>query len=73
MSARTLQNRIPRFAVPTLLVLLVSTLLYSLLVLQAVDLWLVVWGGAAGTVGTVLLLYLFYRLVVAVEKIADSL
>jgi hypothetical protein len=72
MSAQNLQDKVPRLTVPTIVLLLVVSLLYSLFISQTVGLWFVTWGTVVSVAATVLFLYLFYRLVVAVERIADS-
>jgi hypothetical protein len=62
----------PRFALPLVVGLLIVTFLYSVFVTGTVVLWLAAWSGLLG-VGTVLyVVYLLYRLVVAVERIADD-
>jgi hypothetical protein len=70
MSARTLPQRIPSYVAPLVIALALVTLVYALLVRQELLLWLVAWGSLAATAAAVLLVYLFYRLVVAVEEIA---
>jgi len=72
MSAQALQQRLPQLSVPVIFLLVIS-LVYAVLVIQNIALWVFFWGSLVGIVGTVLLVYLFYRLVVAVEKIADSM
>ncbi len=72
MSAQPLQQKIPSFAAPLVITLALVSLLYALVVSQSLLLWLVAWGSLAAIAATVFLVYLFYRLVVAVEEIADS-
>jgi len=72
MSTRPLQQRVPSYVAPLVIALALVTLLYSLLVTGQLLLWVALWGSLVATAVTVLLVYLFYRLVVAVERIADS-
>lgn len=72
MSIADLQTKIPRFTVPAIAGLLVFSLLYSVLVTADIILWLAVWGGLLSVGTGVFVVYLFYRLVLAVERIADN-
>jgi protein-S-isoprenylcysteine O-methyltransferase Ste14 len=71
MSVADLQTKVPRFIVPTIASLLIVSLLYSILVTQNVVLWLAAWGGVLSVGLTLFVVYLFYRLVLAVERITD--
>lgn len=71
MSVADLQTKVPRFTAPVIASLLIISLLYSVLVTQNIVLWLVVWGGLLSVVLTLFVVYLFYRLVLAVERIAE--
>jgi len=73
MSARTLQQRVPSYVAPLVIALALVSLLYAVFVTGELLLWLVAWGSVISTAVAVVLVYLFYRLVVAVEEIADSL
>ncbi|RZV10341.1 hypothetical protein BDK88_1496 [Natrinema hispanicum] len=72
MSAVFLQEKIPRFAVPAIIVLLAGSLLYSVFVTAQIFAWLVFWGGLFLIGLSLFVVYLLYRLVLAVERIADS-
>lgn len=72
MAVADLRNKVPRFTVPTLVSLLVLSFLYSMLVTADFVLWAAVWGGLLSIGVSIFLLYLFYRLVIAVEQIANS-
>lgn len=72
MSVADLQASTPRFTVSAIVGLLLVSLLYSVLVTTNVALWLAAWGGLFGVGIAVFVVALFYRLVVAVERIADS-
>jgi hypothetical protein len=71
MSVADLQTKVPRFTVPGIASLLIISLLYSVLVTQNIVLWFVMWGGLLSIGLTLFVVYLFYRLVLAVERIAD--
>jgi protein-S-isoprenylcysteine O-methyltransferase Ste14 len=71
MSVADLQTQVPRFTVPVIASLLIISLLYSVLVTQNIVLWLVMWGGVLSVGLTLFVVYLFYRLVLAVERIAE--
>lgn len=71
MSAVELQAKVPQFTLPVIAGLMIITLLYSILVTGNIVLWLAAWGGLFSLGVSVLLVYLFYRLVVAVERIAE--
>jgi protein-S-isoprenylcysteine O-methyltransferase Ste14 len=73
MSVADLQTKLPRFTVPTIVGLLAVSLLYSVLVTANITLWLAVWGGLLSIGIGLFVVYLFYRLVLAVERIADNL
>jgi len=68
-----LRDRVPRSAVGIIAALLVVTLAYSVLVRASVLAWVVLWGAIAVVGATAVLLLLAYRLVVAVEAVADAL
>jgi hypothetical protein len=72
MSARALQQRVPSYVAPLVIALALVSLLYSLFVTGQLLLWVALWGSLVATAVTVLLVYLFYRLVVAVEEIAEK-
>jgi membrane associated rhomboid family serine protease len=72
MPAQALHQRLPQLGVPVIFLLVIS-LVYAVLVIQNIALWVFFWGSLVGIVGMVLLVYLFHRLVVAVEKIAESM
>jgi hypothetical protein len=72
MSAAELRRKLPRFTLPVLSGLLPVTLLYSVLVTGTVVLRFAAWAGLLGFGTLLFVLYLFYRLVVAVERIADG-
>lgn len=72
MVVADLRNKVPRFTVPTVVGLLVLSFLYSILVTADFVLWAAVWGGLLSIGVSIFLLYLFYRLVIAVEQIANS-
>ncbi|MBX0298272.1 hypothetical protein [Haloarcula nitratireducens] len=72
MSVADLQIKVPRFIVPTIAGLLLVSLLYSVLVTANIILWLAVWGGLLSIGIGLFVVYLFYRLVLAVERIADN-
>ncbi|MFB1065347.1 hypothetical protein [Natrinema sp. H-ect4] len=72
MSVADLQTKVPRFTVPTIAGLLLVSLLYSVLVTANITLWLAVWGGLLSIGIGLFVVYLFYRLVLAVERIADN-
>ena len=56
-----------------LIVLLVVSIGYSVVTMGSFLLWLLPWVAALGIALASFLVYLFYRLVVAVETIADEL
>ena len=56
-----------------LIVLLVVSIGYSVVIMGSFLLWLLPWVAALGIALASFLVYLFYRLVVAVETIADEL
>ena len=56
-----------------LIVLLVVSFGYSVVIMGSFLLWLLPWAAALGLALASFLIYLFYRLVVAVETIADEL
>jgi hypothetical protein len=68
-----LRDRVPRSAVGILAALLVVTFAYSVLVTQRIFAWVALWGAVTVVGATAVLLLLAYRLVVAVEAIADAL
>ena len=72
MSVADLKTKVPRFTVPAIVVLLIVSLLYSILITATIDLWLAVWGRLLSIGLVVFVVYLLYRLVLAVERIADS-
>jgi hypothetical protein len=72
MSVADLRRRLPRFTLPVVLGLLLVTLLYSVLVTGTVLLWFAAWSGVFGVGAVSFVIYLLYRLVVAVERIADD-
>ena len=72
MSVADLQTKVPRFTVPTIAGLLLVSLLYSVLVTANIILWLAVWGGLLSIGIGLFVVYLFYRLVLAIERIADN-
>jgi uncharacterized membrane protein len=72
MPAQALHQRLPQLGVLVIFLLVIS-LVYAVLVTQNIALWVFFWGSLVGIVGMVLLVYLFHRLVVAVEKIAESM
>jgi hypothetical protein len=72
MSVADLQTKVPRFTVPAIVSLLILSLLYSILVTGNIVIWLAVWGGLLSVGLTLFVIYLFYRLVVAVERIAEG-
>jgi hypothetical protein len=72
MSVADLQAKVPRLIIPAIVSLLILSLLYSILVTGNIVIWLAMWGGLL-SIGLVLfVIYLFYRLVLAVERIADE-
>lgn len=77
MSTTTLRNEIPTWPLVGVAVLLLVTLPYSVLVqgtlTGGVIQWGSIWAGMLGIALTLFVIYLFYRLVVAVEKIANKL
>jgi hypothetical protein len=72
MSVADFRTKIPRFTAPAIAGLLILSLLYTVLVTANFVLWLAVWGGVFSIGVGAYLIYLFYRLVMAVERIADS-
>ena len=72
MNAPDLRTELPRFALPVVAGLLLVTLLYSVLVFGNVVVWLALWGGLFGLGTALFVIYLLYRLVLAVERIADG-
>ena len=72
MSVADLHAKIPRFTLPATAGLLVVSLLYAVLVTGDIVLWLIVWGGLSSIGVGLFVVYLFYRLVLAVEQIADN-
>lgn len=72
MSVADLQTKVPRFTVPAVVSLLILSFLYSILVTGNIVIWLAVWGGLLSIGLTLFVIYLFYRLVLAVERIAEG-
>jgi hypothetical protein len=72
MNAPDPRTELPRFALPVVAGLLLVTLLYSVLVFGNVVVWLALWGGLFGIGAALFVIYLLYRLVLAVERIADG-
>ncbi len=72
MGSVPLQEKIPRFTAPAILMLLAGSLFYSVLVTAQIFAWLVFWGGLFSIGLSLFVVYLLYRLVLAVERIADS-
>ncbi|RZV11584.1 hypothetical protein BDK88_0463 [Natrinema hispanicum] len=72
MSVATLQEKTPRATVPIIIVLFVSSLLYAVLTSTAPFALLVFWGGLFSIGIGLVAVSLLYRLVLAVERIADS-
>lgn len=72
MSVADLRTKVPRFTAPAIAGLLVLSLLYTVLVTADFVLWLAVWGGVFSIGVGAYLIYLFYRLMIVVERIADS-
>jgi hypothetical protein len=72
MSVADLQAKVPRFTVPAIVSLLILSLVYSILVSGTIVLWLAAWGGLLSIGLALFVIYLFYRLVLAVERIADE-
>lgn len=73
MGTVTVPDRVPRLAVGVVAALLLVTLAYSVLVTQQLLAWVVLWGAVAAVGLAAVALFLLYRLVVAVEAIADAL
>lgn len=73
MSVTALHETVPTSVAAGVLALLILTLGYSLVVTQTVVLWFVAWVGVLGAALVLFVVHLFYRLVVAHERIADSL
>jgi len=73
MTDHRLRDELPRWLVPAVAVLMVVSLAYSVLITATLLVWFALWSAMFGVALTVFLLYLFYRLVVAVEEIAESL
>lgn len=71
VSVDDLQAKLPRFTVPVVAGLLVVSLAYSVLVAASLVPWLVVWGGLFSVVFMLSVVYLLYRLVLAVERVAE--
>nr|WP_241432736.1 hypothetical protein [Natrinema pellirubrum] len=63
-----LQEKIPRFTVPAIIVLLAGSLFYTVLTTTAIFAWLVFWGGLLSIGLWLAVVYLLYRLVLAVEQ-----
>jgi len=72
MSVANLRSKISRFTVPAIATLLVISLLYSVLIRANIILWFQMWGRLLGIGTGLFVVYLFYRLVLAVEQIANN-
>ena len=72
MSLTALRNDLPRFVVPVVVSLLAVSLAYSVLVRASVVAWLALRDGILATGVVLVTVYLIYRLVLAVERIADD-
>lgn len=77
MSAMNLRNEISTWPVIMVGLLLLVTLPYSVLIkgnlLSGLIQWGSIWAGILGITLTLFVIYLFYRFVIAVEKIAAKL
>jgi hypothetical protein len=73
MSVTRADDAFPRRSVLVVLVLFVASFAYSAVVRGSLIEWYVVWGGAFSVALVTFTLYLFYRLVVALELIAERL
>jgi protein-S-isoprenylcysteine O-methyltransferase Ste14 len=68
----SIRGRLPRATVPAVLLVFVVTLGYSVLVTGTLLLWVAMWVGLGSVVLALFVVYLLYRLVLAVERIADA-
>jgi hypothetical protein len=66
-----LTDAVPSWVAVVVLLLFVASGLYSLFLARAVVLWVSVWLAAVRLVLFLFVIYLLYRLVLAVERIAD--
>jgi len=64
---------VPTWLVGLLVVLVGASFVYGIVVMQRIAAPLMLWLGVASLGGSLFVLYLLYRLVVAVEQIADTL
>lgn len=67
------EPEIPTWLAGTVAFLFVASLAYGVIILQQILLVVVFWGWLVGIGASLFLVYLFYRLVRAVETIAEKL
>ncbi|WP_246984250.1 hypothetical protein [Halorientalis marina] len=72
MADHRLRDEFPRWLVPAVAALMLATFAYSVLITANILVWFALWSTVLGLALTVFVVYLLYRLVVAVEEIAEK-
>lgn len=73
MSVRDSEFEVPTWAAGLLVVLVGLSFLYGIVVMQSIRALLFLWLSVAGVALNLFVVYLLYRFVIAVEKIADNI